>query len=335
MILKSADNKSKRLQLLEELHQSDALSDFQRKWLRRQLPRERKGIQGEKDAAFYLDQHFKEGKNHVVMHDLRLMVDGDVAQIDHLIINRGFGMYLIETKNYKGNLIINEHGEFTVEYDSGDRYGIPSPLEQSKRHERILRHVLERLEIKNRSGGPMDLFHVVMLHPQAQITRPPAKAFDTSNVIKADQFPTWHSQFANNEGSVGAVLRFAVNVRSLDTIKEWGEKLVRQHRPANHLELPEFMQLKKPSLPTPQPVASKPEAGMAQRPEAPIVASTLSSQHQASGATNASVLSPTPEKKLICAQCGARISYPEGKFCWNNSRRFGGLQYCREHQSSF
>jgi hypothetical protein len=55
MILKSADNKSKRLQLLEELQQSNALNEFQRKWLRQQLPPERKGIQGEKDAAFYLD----------------------------------------------------------------------------------------------------------------------------------------------------------------------------------------------------------------------------------------------------------------------------------------
>jgi hypothetical protein len=69
------------------------------------------------------------------LHDLRLVVDGDVAQIDHLIINRGIGMYLIETKNYKGNLIINDHGEFTFEYDNGDRYGIPSPLEQ-----RVVQH---------------------------------------------------------------------------------------------------------------------------------------------------------------------------------------------------
>jgi len=38
---------------------------------------------------------------------------------------------------------------------------------------------------------------------------------------------------------------------------------------------------------------------------------------------------------LICAQCGIKIGYPEGKFCWNNVKRFGGLQYCREHQAGF
>lgn len=335
MILKSADDKSKRLQLLEDLQRSDRLDDFQRKWLRQQLPRERKGIQGEKDAAFFLDQHFKNGKNHVVLHDLRLVVDGDVAQIDHLIINRGFGMYLIETKNYKGNLIINEYGEFTVEYDSGDRYGIPSPLEQSKRHERILHRVLERLDIKSRTGGQMDLFHVVMLHPQAQITRPPAKTFDTSNVIKADQFPSWHSQFAEKDAGVGAVLKFAVNMRSLDTVKEWGEKLVRQHRPANQLDLPDFMQPKKPAPAVSRAAVPAAATGRAPRPQATEVAPALSSQPRAAGLDAKPVEPPAPEKKLICAQCGTKISFAEGKFCWGNNRRFGGLQYCREHQGNF
>ena len=40
-------------------------------------------------------------------------------------------------------------------------------------------------------------------------------------------------------------------------------------------------------------------------------------------------------KKLICVHCREKISFPEGKFCWNNAKRFGGLQYCREHQGLF
>ena len=58
-------------------------------------------------ASIYLDQYFKGAENHVLLHDLRFVVDGDVAQIDHLIINRGFGMYLVETKNYAGSLAIS------------------------------------------------------------------------------------------------------------------------------------------------------------------------------------------------------------------------------------
>lgn len=40
-------------------------------------------------------------------------------------------------------------------------------------------------------------------------------------------------------------------------------------------------------------------------------------------------------KKLICTECGGKISYTKGKFCWGNMRRFRELQYCREHQAMF
>ena len=40
-----------------------------------------------------------------------------------------------------------------------------------------------------------------------------------------------------------------------------------------------------------------------------------------------------PTRRLVCARCAVKISFPEGKFCWNNAQRFGGLAYCREHQA--
>lgn len=325
MLLKSADDKSKRLALLEDLQKSPLLDTKQKKWLREELGRFRKGIQGEKESAFYLDQYFKGGENHVLLHDLRFVVDGDVAQIDHLIINRGFGMYLVETKNYAGNLTINDHGEFTVEYDD-DRFGIPSPIEQSRRHERILKRLLSALGIANRTGAPLDCYHVVMLHPKAIIRRPPAQAFDTSNVIKADQFPTWHGQFVEKTVGFTDVLKMVVNVRALDTIKEWGEMLMRQHRPANQLDLPEFM------LPR---VRASDSAGKPQPVSAPVTIIGTPSPRPTVAAQAPVESGQSLARKLICARCRSKITFPEGKFCWNNEKRFGGLQYCREHQALF
>lgn len=313
MLLKKADDKSKRLTLLQDLQKSPMLDARQKTWLREELDRVRKGIQGESESAFILDQYFKDGKNHVLLHDLRFVVDGDVAQIDHVIINRGFGVYLIETKNYAGSVRINGHGEFTIEYDSG-RFGVPSPIEQSLRHERIVRKLFERLEITNRIGTDFEFHHVVMFHPKAIITRPPQKEFDTSNVIKADQFPTWHQRFVDKEISLGTVLKGIANMRSLETVAEWGEKLARQHRPDNPLALPEFMQ---PKAPTPAAVAQGPGRGLL-----PAEAGQ-SMQTQPPDARM---------KKLICMHCNAKISFPEGKFCWSNERRFKGGQYCRDHQ---
>lgn len=326
MLLKSADDKSKRLTLLEDLQRSALLDFTQKKWLKDELAKVKKGLQGEKDSAYYLDSYFKGGVNHVVLHDLRFVFEGAVAQIDHLIINRAFGIYLIETKNYAGNMVINDQGEFTVQYDDS-RFGIPSPIEQSHRHERILSKLLERLGINGRTQKELDFHHVVMLHPKAIISRPAVKVFNTSNVIKADQFPSWHSQYTDKMG-VGEVLKLALNMRGLDTIKDWAEKLIRQHRPSDLLALPDFMQPKafnSASVSMSRPTTPNPGASLSPTPPLAQAASIPITQS----------ISPEPAKRLICAHCHSRITYPEGQFCWNNTRRFKGLQYCREHQVLF
>ena len=325
MALKSADDKSKRLVLLEELQRSPALDLSQKKWLREELMRTRKGIQGERESAHYLDHYFKDAENHVLLHDLRFVIEGEVTQIDHLILARAGNVYLLETKNYACNLVINERGEFTAEYENS-RFGIPSPIEQSLRHEKVLRVLLERLDIVGRTQKHPNFHHVVMLHPKATIERPPAKNFDTANVIKADQFPTWHKSFVDKLG-LGTLFKNALNMRSLETTQEWGEKLKRQHRPADLLELPDFMRphalpkaaMPAPSLSPPAPKFTAPALDGSQVPALALPAMTA--------------LPAEPTKRLVCARCAVKISFPEGKFCWNNAQRFGGLAYCREHQA--
>jgi len=331
MLLKSADDKSPRVQLLERLVHQSSLSSFHRQWVREELIRLRKGVQGEREAAYYLDSYFKDGQNHVVLHDLRFVVDGETAQIDHLVLNRLGLVYLIETKNYAGNLLINEQGEFTVEYDT-HRFGIPSPIEQSQRHERILIKLLEQLDIGARLGQ-FEFQHVVLLHPKATIVRPPEKTFDTSMVIKADQFPTWHRKFADQKVGLTTLFKGLVNQRSTEELKAWGEMLVRQHRPADQLTLPEFITKTIQGDGVERPM--KASQNQAQEPIAEpnhIVAP----ENQQDSSQNADMATQHPlAKKLICVTCGAKISYAEGKFCWNNVKRFGGLQYCRADQVAF
>jgi hypothetical protein len=327
MLIKSADDKTKRLALLENLQKSPLLDMRQKKWLREELMRCRKGIQGEKESAFYLESYFKGGENHVLLHDLRLVVDGDVAQIDHMAINRVGHVFLIETKNYAGDLAVNAHGEFTVTYDE-DHFGIPSPLEQSLRHERVLSKLMEQLGMVGRIDTKLAFHHVVMLHPKATIQRPDAKVFDTSFLIKADQFPTWHKKFVDGVG-VGSILKGAVNMRSLDTIKEWGEKLKRQHRPQDLLALPDFMK------PKAAPAAERPAASAVAVAPAPQQVTQPTQPAKAAAEVAPAAADESIAKKLICAHCRVKISFSEGKFCWNNAKRFGGLQYCREHQGLF
>lgn len=321
MLLKSADDKSRRVRLLEDLQKSTELDARQREWLKDELDRLRKGMAGEKAAAHYLNNYLADGKYSAILHDLRFDVDGEVTQIDHLWITRGAGMVLFETKNFSGNLRINEHGEFSVNYGSRE-YGIPSPLEQSRRHANVLQKLLDKLEITSRIGKRMEFRHVVLVDPKATITRPAAKAFDTSMVIKADQFPDWHKRFVDEDLGVLDVVKSLSNLRSPETVRAWGEKLLREHRPADLLRLPDFMAPKSPA-----------------RAPAPVSAPVRAVQERTGsykGAPSPSVaVAPSSDlaRKRICAHCGCAISFAEGKFCWNNEKRFGGLQYCREHQA--
>ena len=309
MLIKQADDKAKRIALLESLQDSPRLASRQKTWASEELMRLRRGIQGERDAAHYLDNYLADTRNYAVIHDLRLIFADETAQIDHLLISRTFELYLLETKNFSGNLRINEHGEFSVKYPGERELGIPSPMEQSRRHERVLLKALEFLGITGRVKAKPTFHHVVLVHPKATITRPSSKVLDTTMVIKADQFRTWHERHVDKDPSIVGALAGMLNVRSSETVQSWGEALARLHRPPDLLALPAFM------APTPASEAPTRAAASALRATADEAAK--------------------PDRKLICATCGSKISFAEGKYCWNNEARFSGLQYCREHQAAF
>ncbi|MCX7166547.1 MAG: nuclease-related domain-containing protein [Rhodocyclales bacterium] len=314
MLIKSQDDKSKRLRLLDELQKSDRLDDSQKKWLREEYWRLAPGVAGERDAAHYLDMTFGAGKNNALLHDLRIEADGLTAQIDHLVVSRVFVFFLLETKSFKGNLHINEQGEFTVEYSDGRRFGIESPLEQSRRHEVVLRRVVERLGIGGRIGTSPRFEHVVLVHPKGVIHRPPSDRFDSSRVIKADQFQTWFEGYI--EGlSVPSTLSTMLNLRGRDTVREWGEMLRAEHQPSNPLKLPDFM---------------KPKAASIVKPEAVSQATPAAEATTSLSASKAAQAGP---QRANCATCGRHLTPRVAQYCVDKADWFGGRLYCMDHQA--
>jgi hypothetical protein len=206
MLIKAADDKTERLRLLEDLQSSPKLDAKQKDWLAKELRNTKQGIKGEKSAAHYLDNHLAASKNFMVIHDLRISVEGEVAQIDHLLIGRAF-FILMETKTFGGDIAVNERGEFSVQYPGERVYDIPSPLEQSRRHENVLQKLLERLEIRPRTGGRHRMEHVVLVDPTRAVRRPGDKRLDTSYLVKADQFPDWHKKWADKDPGLLEVLQ--------------------------------------------------------------------------------------------------------------------------------
>ena len=76
------------------------------------------------------------GQEKYVIHDLLLRTDGDnTTQIDHIVINSS-GIYVIETKNYKGRIYGDDYQkQWTQVLNYGKvKYPIYSPVRQNYKH---------------------------------------------------------------------------------------------------------------------------------------------------------------------------------------------------------
>ncbi|WP_028116661.1 nuclease-related domain-containing protein [Ferrimonas senticii] len=98
------------------------------------------GAQQEHDVAFYLRREYADDPKVLVLHDLRFAHQGEISQIDHLIVYpRGF--ILIESKSINGQVRVNKQGEWARSY-RGQWQGIASPIQQVKLQQQNLKKLL-------------------------------------------------------------------------------------------------------------------------------------------------------------------------------------------------
>lgn len=103
-------------------------------------PRQKAGEDAEKQMAFYLQRAFRKCDDCFVINDLRVIHDGDVAQIDHLVVSP-FGLFIVESKSVHGTISINQHGDWKRTYNN-EVTGMPSPVLQGQEQGRILKELL-------------------------------------------------------------------------------------------------------------------------------------------------------------------------------------------------
>ena len=231
MIIKRTDSKQEEIAELTALLQGK-LFPYQQFLIERELKAIRSGVSGEKDSAYYIDFYFGNSRNWAVIHDIRLEHKGQVAQIDHLLINRMFDIYVLESKNYSYKLKISPEGEFQVYY--GNEYiGIPSPIEQNKRHVHLLDLFLKHHHILPKRMGISirpRFKDLVLVSPKCIISRPLEKKFDTSSVIKADTLRTKIDQEVDKQNPL-ADLATISKICSSSTLMETVRTLAGFHKP--------------------------------------------------------------------------------------------------------
>ena len=229
MLLKQKDNRDSDIQELNRLLGSN-LTAKQRFMVERELKCLQSGERNEQNSAYYLDFRYKDSQNWAVLHDLRIELRGRVAQIDHLLINRFLDVFVLESKNYYYGIKVTPEGEFLV-WNGKTYQAIESPIEQNNRHIQALQMAVEDRNLGPRRLGfaiPINYRNIVLLSPTSKIIRPDAAPFDLSAIQKADAF----SSFASKEVEKKTIIE-APKIIGSDTLQEFGEKLVKLHRPGS------------------------------------------------------------------------------------------------------
>lgn len=105
-------------------------------WLRRS-----KGRIGEHRVAHILSKLPKD--RYQVINNLLLRTSsGSTTQIDHVVISQ-YGIFVIETKFYKGWIYGGENSEFWTQNIYGNKYTLRNPILQNAGHVRALRQLLK------------------------------------------------------------------------------------------------------------------------------------------------------------------------------------------------
>ena len=191
------------------------------------------GHSAEQTAAHLLDKQFQESKRAIVLHDLRLDLDGDIAQIDHLSINRFGFVMLFETKSFSTGIKIDDDGVFWRWDGYAKRYvEIPSPILQSQRHEVTLKNALKAIGYE-----ALHFRHYVLVDYKAKLIKPEDGKFE--NVCRPDRLEeVWKKEEKNpiklNElgaGLKGVGRLFSGKALSPEQLQDFGEKLAQMHTP--------------------------------------------------------------------------------------------------------
>lgn len=98
-----------------------------------------KGIIGEQKAALLLRHLNKE--EYVVLNDILLQNKNLTSQIDHIVISKS-GIFVIETKNYKGWIHGHQNSEFWTQTIYKHKRKLRNPIKQNWSHIYAIKNIL-------------------------------------------------------------------------------------------------------------------------------------------------------------------------------------------------
>ena len=107
--------------------------------------RSSKSLQNESERLVTetIKNYFPSNDFHLLNH-ITLPFKGGTTQIDHILVTK-FGVFVIETKNYKGWIFASEDGKKWTQVLYRLKFPFQNPLIQNKRHVQAVRDLLDFL----------------------------------------------------------------------------------------------------------------------------------------------------------------------------------------------
>lgn len=227
MVFKQKDSEDPQVRALElRVRQSSDAKERAR--LEKTLAMLWAGVKGEKLSAYHIDFVLKDSPNWAVIHDLRIELNGRVAQIDHILINRFLEIYVIESKCFRTKILYANGGRERLN-SSNYWEGIESPVEQNENHIFVLKDLIDTHQLApTRFGLSPNFINIVSIQGSCSIIgKLPAKT-------KVERVDSLVRKLQKQEPSILWLLK----IISPETLHAFAKTLVTYHQPVEPLQKP-------------------------------------------------------------------------------------------------
>ncbi len=188
-------------------------------WLVGSLESKVKGAVGEKIVSSKL--HSLPRDKYIVIDNIMLRTSRGTTQVDHIVVSI-YGIFVIETKNYKGKIYGDEYSEKWKQYLGRNKYTFHNPVRQNYGHVKSLESLLGLSEDK--------FIPIVTFSGNAQL-----KVKTKGHVVYYSNLKKTILRYKTEVFSVSTVSQIAgkicaLNVDSKDVRKEHIKDIRRKHK---------------------------------------------------------------------------------------------------------
>jgi hypothetical protein len=143
------------------------------------------GRRAEEQMVHYLKRFFGASQEVDVLNYLRIDLQGEVAQMDHLVLHP-FGLSIVESKSVAGSVQIKDDGQW-IRWFNKQPQGMRSPVTQAEMQAMLLRELLSRTVKQKGFFDTVDIDVLVAISDSGTIQWPGSGPLP--EVCKADQVP--------------------------------------------------------------------------------------------------------------------------------------------------